>query len=104
MESEIILFQSEDGQTKVEVRMDGETVWLTLNQLAELFQRDKSVISRHIKNVFEAGELLSGKQRKSRKKESPLAGRTTGSATPGAVLVRQSYISNWHFATFGACL
>ncbi|MBP6825433.1 MAG: virulence RhuM family protein [Saprospiraceae bacterium] len=57
MESEIILFQSEDGQTKVEVRMDGETVWLTLNQLAELFQRDKSVISRHIKSIFEEGEL-----------------------------------------------
>ena len=57
MNSEIILYQSEDGQTKVEVRREGETVWLTLNQLAELFQRDKSVISRHIKNVFEEGEL-----------------------------------------------
>lgn len=56
-DSEIIFYQSEDGQTKVEVRMEGETVWLTLNQLAELFQRDKSVISRHIKNVFEEGEL-----------------------------------------------
>jgi hypothetical protein len=55
--SEIIIYQSEDGITKVEVRMAGETVWLTLNQLAELFQRDKSVISRHIKNVFEEGEL-----------------------------------------------
>lgn len=41
----------------MQVRMEGETVWLTLNQLAELFQRDKSVISRHIKNVFEEGEL-----------------------------------------------
>ena len=59
-DSEMILYQSEDGQTKVEVRMEGETVWLTLNQLAELFQRDKSVISRHIKNVFEEGELLPG--------------------------------------------
>ena len=57
-EGEIILYQTEDGQTKVEVRMEGETVWLTLNQLVELFQRDKSVISRHIKNVFEEGELL----------------------------------------------
>lgn len=57
MESEIILYQSENGQTKVEVRLEGETVWLTLNQLVELFQRDKSVISRHIKNVFEEGEL-----------------------------------------------
>lgn len=56
-DNEIILYQSEDGQTKVEVRIEGETVWLTLNQLAELFQRDKSVISRHIKNVLEEGEL-----------------------------------------------
>ncbi|MBL7797730.1 MAG: virulence RhuM family protein [Saprospiraceae bacterium] len=56
-DSEIILYQSDDGTTKVEVRMEGETVWLTLNQLAELFQRDKSVISRHIKNVLEEGEL-----------------------------------------------
>ncbi|MCY7329310.1 MAG: virulence RhuM family protein, partial [Saprospiraceae bacterium] len=58
--NEIIIYQSEDGQTKVEVRMEGETVWLTLNQLAELFQRDKSAISRHIKNVFESGELQPG--------------------------------------------
>jgi len=57
MESEIILYQTEDGQPKIEVRMEGETVWLTLIQLTELFQRDKSVISRHIKNVFEEGEL-----------------------------------------------
>jgi len=55
--SEIIIYQSEDGNSKVEVRLEGETVWLTLNQLAELFQRDKSVISRHIKAIFEEGEL-----------------------------------------------
>jgi hypothetical protein len=55
--SEIIIYQSEDGKTKVEVRMEGETVWLTLNQLAELFQRDKSVVSRHIKSIYEEGEL-----------------------------------------------
>ncbi len=57
MNSEIILYQSEDGQTKVEVRMEGETVWLTLNQLVELFQKAKSTISEHIKNVFEESEL-----------------------------------------------
>ncbi len=55
--SEIIIYQSHDGQTKVDVRIDGDTVWLSLNQIAELFQRDKSVISRHIKNVFDEGEL-----------------------------------------------
>jgi hypothetical protein len=44
----------------VEVRFDGETAWLSLGQVAELFQRDKSVISRHIKNVFDEGELPPG--------------------------------------------
>jgi len=54
---EFILFQTEDGRTRLEVRFQGDTVWLSLNQMADLFQRDKSVISRHIKNVFEEGEL-----------------------------------------------
>ncbi len=57
MKSELILYQTNDGKTRLEVRMDQETAWLTLNQMAELFQRDKSVISRHIRNVFEEGEL-----------------------------------------------
>mgnify|MGYP001362907880 CR=1 FL=1 len=54
---EILLYQTEDGLTRVEARMIDETVWLSLNQMAELFQRDKSVISRHISNIFEEGEL-----------------------------------------------
>ena len=49
--------ETEDNRTRIEVRLESETVWLTLNQMAELFQRDKSVISKHIKNVFEEGEL-----------------------------------------------
>jgi hypothetical protein len=53
-----ILYQTEDGRTSLDVRFQNETVWLSLNQMAELFQRDKSVISRHIKNVFEEGELV----------------------------------------------
>ena len=57
-QSEIILYQTEDGRTRVQVRLQDETVWLSLNQLAALFQRDKSVISRHINNVFDEGELL----------------------------------------------
>jgi hypothetical protein len=56
-QSPFLLYQTSDGQTRLEVRLENETVWLSLNQLAELFQRDKSVISRHIKNVFEEGEL-----------------------------------------------
>lgn len=57
-QSEIILYQTEDGRTRIQCRFEDETVWLSLTQMAELFQRDKSVISRHIKNVFEEGELV----------------------------------------------
>ena len=56
--AEIFLYQTEDGQSRLEVSFSGETCWLSLTQMAELFQRDKSVISRHIKNVFEEGELV----------------------------------------------
>lgn len=56
-DSEILIYQSEDGNTKVEVRMEGETVWLTLNQLAELFQTTKQNISLHIKNIYSEAEL-----------------------------------------------
>lgn len=54
---EILLYQSEDGETRIDVRLFEESVWLSLNQIADLFGRDKSVISRHISNVFEEGEL-----------------------------------------------
>jgi hypothetical protein len=55
--SELLLYQTEDGHTRIEVKFKGETAWLSLNQMAELFDRDKSVISKHIRNVFEEGEL-----------------------------------------------
>lgn len=55
--TEIIMYQTEDGLTKIDVQMSGETVWLSLEQMANLFQRDKSTISRHIKNIFGEGEL-----------------------------------------------
>lgn len=54
---EIIIYQTEDGLAKINVNMQNETVWLSKAQMAELFQRDRSVISKHIKNVFEEGEL-----------------------------------------------
>jgi hypothetical protein len=57
-ESEVLLYQTEDGRARLEVRFDGDTAWLSLTQLAALFQRDKSVISRHIKNLFAEGELV----------------------------------------------
>ena len=54
---QILLYQTPDGVSRIEVKLQGETVWLTLDQMAELFQRNKSTISRHIKNVFDEGEL-----------------------------------------------
>lgn len=54
----IVLYQTEDGQTALDVRLQEETVWLSLNQMAELFARDKSVISRHLRNIFQQGELV----------------------------------------------
>jgi hypothetical protein len=54
---QLVLYRTEDGQTRVQVRLAHDSVWLTLNQLADLFQRDKSVISKHIKNTFDTGEL-----------------------------------------------
>jgi hypothetical protein len=56
--SEIILYQTEDQQTRVQVRFEGETAWLTQAQMAELFQRERSVITKHIRNIFEEGELV----------------------------------------------
>jgi len=56
--SDMIIYTTEDGLTKIETTFDGDTVWLSKAQMAELFQRDRSVISKHIKNVFEEGELL----------------------------------------------
>lgn len=56
--SNIIIYTTADGLAKIETTFDGDTVWLSLDQMAELFQRDKSTISRHIKNVFDDGELM----------------------------------------------
>jgi hypothetical protein len=53
----IIIYQTEDGSTKIETRLENETVWLTQAQLCELFQKSKATISEHIKNLFEEGEL-----------------------------------------------
>jgi hypothetical protein len=53
----ILLYQTEDGESKIEVTLANDTVWLTTDQMAELFQRNKSTISRHVKNTFDSGEL-----------------------------------------------
>ena len=56
-QSKMLIYTTEDGLAKIETTFDGDTVWLSIDQMAELFQRDKSTISRHIKNVFVEGEL-----------------------------------------------
>lgn len=56
---DFIIYQTEDGLTKINVRVENDTVWLSLDLMAELFQRDKSTISRHIKNIFSEGELIA---------------------------------------------
>lgn len=56
--SEVLIYETESGQTQVDVRLDADTVWLSLNQMTELFGRDKSVISRHLRNIFQEGELV----------------------------------------------
>lgn len=55
----LIMYAAEDGVTKIQATFDNDTVWLSIDQMAELFQRNKSTISRYIKNVFEEGELDS---------------------------------------------
>lgn len=51
--TELIIYESKDGSIKLDVNLENETVWLTLEQMTKLFGKDKSVISRHIKNIFE---------------------------------------------------
>jgi len=57
-QSSIVICETENGQTHIEVMFEQDTLWLSLLQIAELFERDKSVISRHLKNIFNAGELV----------------------------------------------
>ena len=58
MEHQIEIYTSPDGSTQIEVQFEGDTFWLNLNQISSLFEKDKSVISRHLKNVFTSGELI----------------------------------------------
>ncbi|WP_233376344.1 hypothetical protein [Maribellus sp. CM-23] len=55
--SEILLYQTEDGQTKIDVRLEEETVWLSQAQMGQLFPKKRSVITKHINNIFNEGEL-----------------------------------------------
>ena len=55
--SELVIYEAKEGDIKLDVNLENETVWLSLEQMSRLFGRDKSVISRHIKHVFDEGEL-----------------------------------------------
>ena len=57
LENQVAIFKNESGDIEVSVKLSDETVWLSLNQLTEVFGRDKSVISRHLSNIFKEGEL-----------------------------------------------
>ena len=54
---EIVIYQTQDGITQLDVRLDGETVWITQEQMAQLFERDRTAIGRHISNIFAEGEF-----------------------------------------------
>jgi len=56
--SSLLIYQTTDGQTKIDVRLENETVWLTQEQIAKLFGKAKSTINEHIKNIFKEGELV----------------------------------------------
>jgi len=56
-ESNILMYTTEDGLTKIEATFENDTVWLSIDQMAELFQRDRSVIGKHVRNIFKEGEL-----------------------------------------------
>ena len=57
LDNKIIIYQSNDGKTQLDVKLENETVWLAQAQMAELFQKDRTVIGRHIRNIFKEGEL-----------------------------------------------
>jgi hypothetical protein len=57
MSSEIIIYNSSNGETQIDVQFEGETFWLNLNQISKLYNKDKSVISRHLNNIYKEGEL-----------------------------------------------
>ncbi|MFZ2864494.1 MAG: hypothetical protein WA440_07065 [Ignavibacteriaceae bacterium] len=55
--NEIVIYTTPDNQTELEVKFEGESFWLSLNQMAQLFERDKSVISKHLRNIYREGKM-----------------------------------------------
>jgi hypothetical protein len=83
MMSELIVYQSAELTERIEVKIEAETVWLSLNQISQLFGRDKSVISRHLSNIFKEGELI---------KEATVAKFATVQIEAGRSITRDAYI------------
>jgi len=79
MSTELILYKSKDGVVQLEIQLEQEMIWLSLNQLATLFDRDKSVISRHLRNIYKEGEL---------KREATVAKNATVQNEAGREVVR----------------
>ncbi len=69
MENKIEIYTSPDGSTQIEVQFEGDTFWLNLNQIFALFEKDKSVISRHLKNIYQEGELIREMNIRNHKRE-----------------------------------
>ena len=81
-DGEIIFCEAPDGEVRVDVRFDPDTVWLTRQQMAEMFGRDRSVVARHIRDAFEEGELDPGQPVQNMHKFDPRAdGRSRGNRT-----------------------
>ena len=99
---ELVIYQTGDGQAHVQVRLSGGTVWLSLNQLAGLFQRDKSVISKHIRNIFAEGELDASRTVAKFATVQPEGARTVNRAIEFyrlEVVLAVGYRVNWALGT-----
>ena len=78
MSSEILIYQAEDGQTKIQTRIENETVWLTIDQMSELFQKSRSTINEHILNIFKESELEIYMRERKRRVKLALTGAVVG--------------------------
>lgn len=91
----IVVYKSNDGIVQLEVQLANDTVWLTLDQMAELFQRNKSTISRHIKNILECGELQRDMVVAKNATTSPGAPRAGGTQLPDALALPLQNIARY---------
>ena len=96
--SNIIIYATEDGLAKIETTFDGETVWLSIDQMAELFQKNKSTISRHIKNIFIEDELV---------RDSVVAKYATtandGKTAAEVIYTRAAFTGKWKYFAQTGC-